>query len=338
MNSVDRIGVLLKLAGPRPMPDEAHVSRAKAAARREWRRLMRRRRVRTMLWSAGTAALIASALAKGGLFPAAEPPRPVAISREVATLDAIHGRVLVSHADGREIPVRTGMRLRAGERLTTGAMSRAVVTASTGASVKIDHESIVVLDAAGRTSLVRGALFVDAGPDLRDDTLYVTTAHGVVRHIGTQFEVRLQGEATRVRVREGLVSVANDAGRWITREGEALVVAAGGLPERHAIAVSGDEWRWIDDLAPPFTLEGSTGAAFLEWAGRHHGMRWAYAEPGLGERMRRTVLHGSIEGLTGEEAFEAVVRTSGLTMRRDGERFIIEPSAAKYSTGSHQAE
>jgi hypothetical protein len=329
MSSEDRIGGLLKLAGPRPVPDEAHISRAKAAARREWQRLIRRRRVRTVLWSVGTAALVTLALARAAEFRTADPPQSVAGAQEVATLETIQGMVYVSQPDAKARPVRAGMRLSAGDRLSTDAAGRAVLTASTGASVKIDHESVVLLDTDGGMTLVRGALFVDAGPEVRDDNFYVGTAHGVVRHIGTQFEVRLQKEATRIRVREGLISLLNDEGRWITREGEALVVATGGLPERHAIAVSGDEWRWIDDLAPPFTLEGSTGAAFLQWVGRHRGVRWAYAEPGLGERMERTTLHGSIEGLTGEEAFEAVVRTSGLRLRRDGERFIIEPAAAK---------
>ena len=75
-----------------------------------------------------------------------------------------------------------------------------------------------------------------------------------------------------MRVREGSVAVENAEGRWISHEGEALLVAPGEAPEPHAILTHGAEWNWVNDLAPPFTLEGATLGAFLEWAGRHHGL------------------------------------------------------------------
>jgi ferric-dicitrate binding protein FerR (iron transport regulator) len=189
--------------------------------------------------------------------------------------------------------------------------------------VKLDHDSAAVLDSRGRLTLDHGAVFVDAEPAARDNDFYVSTPLGVVRHLGTQFEVRLDVGGLRIRVREGTVAIENADGRWVSREGEALRVTRGRPPERRSIFTYGSEWGWVDELAPPFVLEGSTLGAFLHWASRHHGLRWQYADPELRDRVARIVLHGSIEGLSGEEAFAAVLRTCGLTFRRSGEQLII---------------
>ena len=109
--------------------------------------------------------------------------------------------------------------------------------------------------------------------------------------------------------------------------GEALLFSAGRAPERRAIPTSGAEWSWLGQLAPPFTLEGSTVGAFLHWIERHHGLRWEFDDSALRERSERIVLHGSIDGLTAEEALEAVLPTCGLTFRRDGDQLIITKRA-----------
>ena len=243
---------------------------------------------------------------------------------EIGTLDHVIGTLLVTHADSTENMITTtGARLRAGDRLETPGGSRAALVFSRGTLVKLDEHSIIGLDADGGLTLSRGALFVDAGPDSRDPDLHVKTPLGVVRHVGTQFEVRLQEGAVRVRVREGTVAIANDEGRWMSKAGEALLLNGGAVPERRSISTYGSEWSWLDQLAPPFTLEGSTVGAFLQWISRHHGLRWQYQDPATRDKVERIILHGSIEGLTAEEAMAAVLPTCGLTFRRQGDLFVI---------------
>ena len=153
--------------------------------------------------------------------------------------------------------------------------------------------------------------------------LHIDTSFGSVRHTGTQFEVRVDESALRVRVREGSVAVEAAGQRWASRAGEGLILARSGPPERHAIAVSGPEWSWVSELAQPFRLEGATAPAFLAWVSREQGWRWEYDDPSLRTRVERIVLHGSIDGLTPEEALAAVLPTCGLTSRREGERLIV---------------
>ena len=119
-----------------------------------------------------------------------------------------------------------------------------------------------------------------------------------------------------------------DAGvRWTSQAGEQLVFARGRAPERRAIAVSGPEWRWVGDVAPPFRLEGATVPAFLRRITREQGWTLEFTDASLRSRVDRVVLHGSIEGLTADEALAAVLPTCGLTSRRQGDRLIV--SAAR---------
>ena len=157
----------------------------------------------------------------------------------------------------------------------------------------------------------------------------MTTPLGVVRDVGTQFEVRLQDGEVRVRVREGTIAFENTTDRWVSHAGEALTLASGREPERRAIATYGSEWNWLDDLAPPFTLEGSTLGGFLQWISRHHGLRWQYRRSGQRDRVERITLHGSIEGLTAEEALAGVLPTCGLTFQRKGDLFVIRRLTGK---------
>ena len=326
MSSDDRIGELLKLAGRREMPDAAQMSRARAAARAEWTHVAAGRRRPFRLWVVSGAAVVAVALAAIAVWvePEEAARSSIAVDAEVATLETVVGTVhVLRDGSAPSVVSQRGLRLLAGDRLDTAAGGRVVFAAAGGTSIKVDGDSTVVLDAADSLTLSAGAVFVDAMPGVRDADVHVRTSLGVVRHLGTQFEVRLGDGALRVRVREGTVAVENADGRWISHEGEALRVAPGRAPERQAILTHGAEWNWVNDLAPPFTLEGATLGAFLEWAGRHHGLRWQYADPELRTRADAIILHGSIEDLSADETLEAVLRTCGLAFRRDGTRLTI---------------
>jgi len=245
-----------------------------------------------------------------------------------ATLRAVTGSVLIASAGERSRAVSgAGMRIRAGDRLETIDGSRAAFELPGGLSVRLDRGTTALLDSASRLILERGAVYIDAGPGSGDAVLKIETSFGSVRHTGTQFEVRVDESALRVRVREGSVAVEAAGQRWASRAGEGLILARSRPPERHAIAVSGPEWSWVSELAQPFRLEGATAPAFLAWVSREQGWRWEYDNPSLRTRVERIVLHGSIEGLTPEEALAAVLPTCGLTSRRDGERLIV--SAAR---------
>ena len=321
-DDADRVGQLVRLAGRRPAPDPEHVSRARAAAHHEWVLIVERRKWRLPFWSLTAAAIVVGLL---GAVAWSSMHRPASRRPgiDIATLQTMTGAAQIASAGERPRPARAGLRIREGDRIETTADGRAALAMAGGLSVRFDRASAAVLDTADRLVLASGAVYVDAGPGAAGSGFRVETPFGVVRHTGTQFEVRLDPSALTLRVREGSVAVETPGGRWTTKAGEALVATRSAPPVRSVIAASGPEWNWVRTLAEPFRLEGAAVPAFLQWVSREQGWRWEYADPSLAPRVARIVLHGSIEGLTPDEALAAVLPTCGLTSRLEGERLIV---------------
>jgi hypothetical protein len=322
VNDGDQIGRLLKLAGHRQMPDPADMRRAREAARTEWTGVVRRRAWRGR-WRLGLGAM-AAALCGIAAWVSLRTPAP-AVPADVATFHRVMGTVVVTSVEGRRTVTGPGIRLEPGARLEIANDSRAALVLIDGTTISFDRATVAVFANTHHVTLERGAAYIDSGGAAgAESALRIETAFGAVRHLGTQFEVRVAAASMRVRVREGLVAVERGAAKWTTGVGEALVVAASGPPSRERIATTGPEWRWIHELSQPFILEGSTLQAFLDWIGREQGWRWEIADATLRARADRVVLHGSIEGLTPEEALSAVLPAAGLTWRREGTRLVIE--------------
>jgi ferric-dicitrate binding protein FerR (iron transport regulator) len=206
--------------------------------------------------------------------------------------------------------------------------------------VRIDVASVVRLEAARLVALERGALDVDAGPAAAPgDAIEVATPLGSVRHLGTQFEVRLlgggeQGEpagavALRVRVREGAVLVARAGRSYEARAGGEITVHADGRADHLAAPVQGSSWDWVQRTAPPLDVDGESLGVFLDWVSRETGLQWRFSEPGLARAAREVVLHGTIEGLTPEEALSVVLPGCGLRHRRLEGALLLEPGAER---------
>ncbi|MES1241954.1 MAG: FecR family protein [Acidobacteriota bacterium] len=324
----DEIAALLDVAGRRPRLPEAEVAPIRAAAREAFRRQARRTaRRRRLVWTAGgslTASAAALLLAIGlTLRPPAAPA-----TGPVATVEMTAGDVAVLDAAGR--PAASPAVLP-GAVLRTGESGRAAVRLPGGASVRIDAGSAVRLDSSRLVSLERGAVYVDAGPAAAPgQEIEIATSLGSVRHVGTQFETRLLprsgagGPALRVRVREGTVLVEQAGETHQVRAGGELLLAAGSRPERAGISGHDPGWDWIQRTAPPFEIEGARLVDFLDWASRETGLPWRLADPRAGSRPEDVILHGSIEGLTAEEALAVVLPSSGYRLHPAGDEIVIE--------------
>ena len=320
----DEIAALLDAAGRRPRLPEEEVAPIRAAAREVFQRQARRNaRRRHVVWAAG-ASLAAGLLLAIGLT--LRSPAAPGDGRPVATVEMMAGDVAVLDAEGRPAASQTVL---SGAVLRTGESGRAAVRLPGGTSVRIDAGSAVRLDSPRLVSLERGAVYVDSGPaGTPGQEVEIATSLGSVRHVGTQFETRLLprsgGPALRVRVREGTVLVEQEGETHRVRAGDELVLAAGSRPERAGISVHGPGWDWIQRTAPPFEIEGARLVDFLDWASRETGLPWRLAGLGAGSRPEDVILHGSIEGLTAEDALAVVLPSSGYRHRRAGEEIVIE--------------
>jgi ferric-dicitrate binding protein FerR (iron transport regulator) len=317
----DHIAELIRLAGRRPMPDPARMSTARSAARAEWSRVVKRRlwRKSLMAMAAAVVIVVSGVAVWSGLR---RMPAP-AVAHDIGSVQTLTGELIVTSSDrGTRRVATAGMRLHSGDRLETPAGSRVALIVGDGLSVRLDAGSAAAFGSAESVSLTQGAIYVDSGVASGKAVLRVDTPFGEVRHVGTQFEVRLLKRILAVSVREGRVEVERRGGRWAALGGERLLLTDHGA-ERSEVTPFGPDWSWVTTVPQPFQLEGAAVPSFLDWASRELGVRWEYETPGVRTRVETIVLHGSVDGLQPDEALSAVLPTCGLAYLRHADRLVI---------------
>lgn len=339
--SGDELEPLFGVAGRRPRLPEHELAPIRAAARDAWRKPLRRRATRRLVGvGLGLAAgvLVAIGLLARGVRPVGTPaPVDAAPASLVGEVLVELGEVTVSGPDGA---ARAG--LQAGSTVVTGSAGRAALRLSGGTSVRIDVDSRLRFETATLVALDRGAVYVDSDSRVAHAAIVVETPLGTVRHRGTQFEVRLldgpagssgssvrtedsaAAMALRVTVREGTLDVDHRGRRYQADAGAELTLRADGSVEQSIAPAHGAAWAWTQQAAPPFLIEGRTLAAFLDWVSREAALPWRYGDASLESIAGQTILHGSIAGLTPEQALSVVLPGCGLRYRRMDGSLMLE--------------
>ncbi len=302
--SDDAVEKLLRIAGPRPPVPPERAARAKANVREAWAAGVRRRRFqRRALWSAPLAAaamfaIIFLLIPRPRFVPVASPP--------IATVERVIGSASV--ALGERVPLHAAV--------TTSDGARAALRLADGTSMRIDRSSHVRFDAPRRFVLDRGAIYIATV----HTGVEVVTPFGVVRDVGTAFEVRVGSDSARLRVRDGEVVV----GSHRAGKGEQLDVSARGVSASR-VPTWGSEWEWASSVAPALALDGKRVTAFLAWVSGEGGVEVRFDSPITARKAAATTLHGSINGVPPLAAAEAVLPTAG--MRATFDRGVLTVSA-----------
>lgn len=316
------IGRLLRAAGARPQPDEQATAAIRAAVEAEWRAVVagRQRRRRVAGWAGATAAAAAAGAVAIGWWLSGGPEAPPPAT--FATVAQLQGTVEWRAANDPDwSPLAEGAVLHAGDRLRTGATGRMALEAADGPALRLDRDTQLDLSDPTRVALARGALYVDSRDRAR--ALVVETPRGEVTHLGTRYQLRLDGGDLRVAVRDGRVQVAATRGRQSVGGGEMLRVPVAGEPERAALAPYGDDWAWVEAVAPTPSLDGLSLDALLGWVAHETGRRIRYETDGAARAAQATMLHGSIAGLAPLQALEAVVATTRLDYRIIADQIVL---------------
>jgi len=306
---------LLRHAGPRAAVPEDVARRVRASVHAVWDEQRSRHRRRPLAWVLAAAAVVVFALVAFNLSRRA--PAPELAS--VAHVDAVAGDVKLGLGDV----------LPAGRTLRTGPGQQVSLHTVAGPSVRLDADSTLALRSANVFSLERGAVYVDSG-SARDATLAIDTPLGEVRHVGTQYAVRLSEGSIRVGVREGRVQIGSAQGPLVVDAGSELSLSASGATHAEALLPYGPHWAWVQQIARSPRIDGRPLGELLEWVSRECGRKVRFESPALAARSATISLNGSIDGLTPEAALDAVLPTCGLTYHLEQDALLIaaEPSSA----------
>ena len=279
------VGRLLALAGPRDAVPAERLERMRAAVHDAWTAETKPRAKRLFLWTLVTAAAAAAV-----------------VITVVRTPDA-------GIAKRAEAPaVATAVQIK------TGPAERKSLLLPKGAELRVDASSVVTIAEGGEIHISKGALYLDS----KGTTLPTVIAPaGRITDIGTRFEVRLVAGDTRVRVRDGIVRLAQASAVSEVAAAEELLARADGSTTRRHVDPFGAEWAWVARAAPRFELEGKSLGSFLDWIEKEGAWTVAFTSPALERRARSTVLHGSVERMSTTEALEAILPACGLVHRVD---------------------
>lgn len=315
---------LLKTAGPRERPPVEIERAVRAELYAEWRTMLREGRGRRHRFGAFALAASLAVAAVGAWIAGTQTAgTPAAVGTLAATVGDVRersGRFAGWRAmDGGDVVV-------AGRTLETGADGRAAIALAGGVSLRIDRGTRIAFIGPSRLRLERGALYLDSGAGQpQPGRLLVETPAGSVRHVGTQYELRLLDAGTQLRVREGRVEIRSPDGLVEQgRGGEQLVIFGDGRVQRGATPRSGPSWAWISDATPALDLEGMSLARFLAWAGRELGHDVELAGAVTEADVAAVVIHGSTAGLSPAEALEAVLATTRFQATLDGDRIRVD--------------
>lgn len=303
---------LLREVGARNEPSTDTAREVMSAVHAEWLDIVQQRRQqqRVVAWRIAAGVVLAVLVTTFAYRFMA--PEPV----QVARIAHVDGRLLASTDDTAPDTRVIGQFIRVGDTVQTDAQSRAAVSFPDGLSLRLDHDTRLIVDATDRITLASGALYIDAHIDappgnvVGDDSLTVNTRWGAVRHVGTQYEVRAQSDAMLVSVREGRVLVTNSIGSNTGEAGQVLRLRMDGQLTRSILAATDPYWQWALQAAPTFDIENQSLAAFLQWIARETGRHVVYSTPQAEAAAAGVKLRGSIAGLDADAALAAVLSTT----------------------------
>jgi len=320
-NSEVEVGRILGDVGARSQPPREMFDDVRAAVEAEWRSVVEQRtsQRRRWLWPAAAGIAAAAVLVSLLLERTGSPPALV------ATVSRVTGAAEIRAGSGDWRVLASGASLHEGDELQTSGGSRLALELADGLSVRMDHDSRLALNDEQHATLGLGAVYVDSGLEgaAAHAPLEIRTAQGTVSHLGTQYEARLDPDRLVVSVREGRVSVEHGSDRIQGAAGERLIIGPAGM-ERTTIEARGGDWAWAGEIVPSYAIEGRSLQDFLAWAARETGRSIDYRSADMRDAAGRLVLHGSIDGLTPEQALEAVLATTELQVDVDSSLIRIE--------------
>jgi ferric-dicitrate binding protein FerR (iron transport regulator) len=323
------IEALLREVGARDEPSAAAASEVMSAVHAEWLTIVqeRRRQQRAVAWriAAGVVlAILVTTFAYRTMAPAPE---------QFASVANVEGRLLAG-----DVAAEAGQPIRVGDIMQTDAQSRAAVSFPDGLSLRLDHDTRVNVDATDRITLASGAVYIDAPPHGGStNDLTVDTVAGSVQHLGTQYEVRTEGQAMVVSVREGRVRVMSPTTSNTGEAGQVLRLTSSGDLTRSSLAATDPHWQWAMEAAPDFDIDNQSLANFLQWIARETGRHIVYSTPQAEAAAQAVKLRGSIAGLDADVALTTVLATTQLRRyRTDATEIGIELTPIDSSAPARQ--
>ena len=236
------------------------------------------------------------ALAAVITFQALNVTAPPAVT--FAGVDKIHGPAYRLGADAELVRLQTDETLTAGQVVVAHEQAGIGLRWRSNGSLRLDENTRLEIVSADEVFLHSGRVYFDsqavtAGASV-PATLAVSTPHGVVRHVGTQYMADVAGTTLSVSVREGTVVIDGRLFDGSASRGQQLSVSGDGRPVITNISPFSTAWQWVEATAPRIDVDGMSTWEFLQWVGRETGLEVRFASAEAEKIARRGKLKGRV--------------------------------------------
>lgn len=305
----DLLEKVLLLAEPRKPVDPERAGVIEEKTHERWQAMLARRhaaqRRRRFTVIGGGLAVAASIVLAVILVP-----RPAVQAPTVATVVNVVGAPAIAERGHAMTTLSSDAVLHAGSVLETTSDDGVALQLVSGHSLRLAAASRVRIE-ADAIVLDAGSVYLDSGADGHAIPIEVRSRFATVRELGTQYMVQLSGNSLDVSVREGAVRVAKGNAVATANAGEMLQVDESGRTQKLDVIEYGKHWEWVAQLAPVPDISGLSLAEFLRWLAREQGWQLEYTTIELARLAESVELGGSIDGMSGEEALELVMASTG---------------------------
>jgi ferric-dicitrate binding protein FerR (iron transport regulator) len=273
----------------------------------EWRRAAAEGRRRIAWRNIGLGAAAASVLLVGGWLASSWFLAPDTIG--VIQRNASVGLVVDNRWAG-STTLTAGSALQTNRRVHADATS--VVALRGGGQLMLKSGTTIETTEAHEIRLIVGAVYIDLDPMVPHDALGVRTKYGLVKHVGTQFEVTQSDSEKAIRVREGSATLSGPVDATV-QAGEEITLDSNGTVARRKMSSDDPAWKWVNDAPSSYELEGQTLTQFLRWVARETGQQLDFADERAQQLAEGTILHGSVRELSAIDALQEVLATTSLS-------------------------
>ena len=288
---------LLEHASPRPAPPREDESMVRDAVYAEWQAVAGRVRTRQRMTYFAVAATVLLGIAVS--FNALQVTDVQSV--QVATISKSHGSIYLLGDQSVLNQVTDLKSISAGEVIVTGEDAGIGLEWSNGGSLRIDRNTRIRFTSEDSVYLESGRIYFDSRSSqpvaaITGSGLEITTDHGSVRHLGTQYMTYTDTDRLSVSVREGEVAVDGAYVEMaVAVKGQRLTVSGGARPVVVNINGYGEAWDWIETTAPGADVDGKSVDEFLKWVGRETGLQVTYESPAAEQKARDGILKGSVD-------------------------------------------
>ena len=305
----DPLEKIFLLVGRRKPVDPERAEVIEQKTRERWQNMLAHRRVarkrRTLKILGGGIAVAASFVAAGIFMTRLTTEIPA-----VATVVKVLGMPETGSRGQAMTALHEGTLLRAGSVLETSQEDGISLHLTSGHKLRLASASRIRIE-LDAVVLDSGAVYIDSGGDGRATRFEVRSRVATLRELGTQYMAILIDDSLEVSVREGAVRVSQGNHVETAFAGEIWQLDATGRTQKSNIPEYGDHWAWITALASVPDLEEMSLSEFLHWVAREQGWQLEFATSELAHIAAAVELHGSIQGLTHEDALAVVMTSTG---------------------------